>query len=125
MLAIALVAAALALEWHLPPPAPQVVDVHLVHGEVEVRRSPDAAVHVRATRTSAHDDPASMRIQLIKTERGVLFIDRYPDRDIADANECLPPPDPEHGDIWQSHVEVHVVVAVPDGVRVEWHRYGE
>jgi hypothetical protein len=122
MLAIAL---ALALEWHLRPPASRKVEVHLVHGEVEVERSPDAAVHLRATRTSKHDDPESVRLQLTESAEGLLLVDRYPARGINDAHECLPPPDPEHGDVWRSHVDVHVVVAIPEGVKVEWRRYGE
>ncbi|HWS71325.1 MAG TPA: hypothetical protein VN605_04395 [Thermoanaerobaculia bacterium] len=128
MLAIALAAAAaaaLALEWHLPPPTARSIEVHVVHGEVEVRSSADAQVHVYATRTSAHDDPAAVRMQMTETAKGLLLIDRYPDRGVADTNECLPPPDPEHGDIWRMHVDVHVIVEVPDGVRVEWRRYGE
>lgn len=66
------------------------IEIKNTNGDVHARPGADSTVRVRALKEGKHDDPASVRIEVLETAQGVTICAVYPDVPGRPANECLP-----------------------------------
>ena len=103
-------------QWHGSIPQGQSIEIKGVNGDVRAEPSGGNDVEVTAEKRAKHDDPASVRIQVVPHAGGVTICAVYPSRDGARPNECLPG-DGGRMNVQNNDVSVHFTVHVPAGVK--------
>jgi len=66
------------------------VEIKNINGDVRARPGSDDVVRVHAVRQGKHDDPSSVRIEVLETPLGVTICAVYPDVPGLPPNQCLP-----------------------------------
>jgi hypothetical protein len=104
--------------WSGPVAAGKTVEIRNINGAIHAEASTNGALEVVAIKSSRHQDPSAVKIQVFEAKDGTLtFCTLYPSRAGSPENTCDERGTTNHGST--SDVEVDYRVRVPKGVTFE------
>jgi len=122
--ALALLAAAPAsattadFHWSRPMGSSRTVEIRNINGAIHAEASKDGILEVIAIRSSKHQDPESVTINVFESNGRLTFCTLYPSRPGNPPNTCDERGNTSHSSS-NSDVEVSYRVKVPAGVTLE------
>jgi hypothetical protein len=108
-------AAADDFRWHGSIGAGHSIEIKGINGDVRAEPSGGNEVEVVAEKTANHDNPDSVRIDVVPHGGDVTICAIYPSRDASSPNECLPG-SAGRMNAQNNDVQVRFTVKVPAGV---------
>jgi hypothetical protein len=77
-------------EWSGEIAPAGTVEIKNINGDVRALPSSDGMVRVLALKEGEHDDPSTVRIEVLESQQGVTICAVYPDVPGQPVNQCLP-----------------------------------
>jgi len=96
----------------------QLLEIRGIFSPIHAQGSADSTVSITAHKTGHASDPASVNIQVVPYDGGLVVCAVYPDADPNRPNTCNPPGMDNYTSVRDNDVQVEFTITVPLGVRL-------